>query len=464
MRADSADSARRRDRVSIAASAVVLLATAAVAIWQAGSVQAGAYVTGGLIAIVAILGIASRVVVRIIMPLARSTRFALRHAVVGLGRPGNQTRVILIAVGLGCFFILTVRLVQISLVEELTVQVGQNAPDFVLIDIQPDQASVVMETIAAHAVTPPRLLPLLRARIVGVDGARVRLGTIDDVRERNELAREFGLTFRTTLEPNEAVISGRFWDAPLTSPLSKDIDTEVSLEEDLHNESGLQIGDVVRFDAGGRVLRARITSIRHLTWEEMQNGGFVFVLRPAPAVDQAPYTMVGFVKLPDDPARRVAFQRALISAAPNVSAIDVRDIMQSIRDVVDNVMLGVTVVGGVMLVGGIAILVGAVAMTRFQRLYEAAIYRTLGASTRLLSTMVFVEYGLLGIVAGLLGAGGALVLSYLLATYLFDIDWVAAPAFVAAGVILTALLVSVVGWAASVDVLRRKPLTTLRQE
>jgi len=136
----------------------------------------------------------------------------------------------------------------------------------------------------------------------------------------------------------------------------------------------------------------------------------------------------------------------------------------SIRDVLDNITLGITVVGVVTLVSGALILIGAVAMTKFQRLYDAAIYRTLGAGTRLIATMVAVEYGLLGALAGLVGAAGAFALSWALARYLFEIAWRPAPGLLAAGAVLTAILVSVIGLAASLDVLARKPLGALRSE
>ena len=188
-------------------------------------------------------------------------------------------------------------------------------------------------------------------------------------------------------------------------------------------------------------------------------------IKPAnSATEELVFVQGGFLEVQPDPAARVAFQRALVKSFPNVSAIDVREIVRSIRDVVDNVSLGVTVVGIVMLVGGTLILIGAVAMTKFQRLYDAAIYRTLGASTRRLTAMVTVEYGVLGALAGLLGAGGAGLMSWVLARYLFEIDWRPAPGMLLAGVLLTAGLVSVVGLIASADVLVRKPLATLKGE
>jgi putative ABC transport system permease protein len=132
--------------------------------------------------------------------------------------------------------------------------------------------------------------------------------------------------------------------------------------------------------------------------------------------------------------------------------------------VLDNVTLGVTVVGAVTLAGGVLILIGAVAMTRFQRLYETAIYRALGASTRLIATMVALEYGMMGLLAGALGATGAFALSWVLAKELFEIEWRPAPHLLGAGVALTTILVALVGLAASADILVKKPLNTLRGE
>ena len=159
-----------------------------------------------------------------------------------------------------------------------------------------------------------------------------------------------------------------------------------------------------------------------------------------------------------------ALERDLVRAYPNVSVIDIREVLAAIREVVDNATLGVTIVGAVTLFGGILILVGAVAVTKFQRLYEAAIYRTLGASTRLLTAMTAIEYGLIGLLAGAIGGAGAFVLSWVIATRLFEIEWHPVPGLLAAGVVLTGVIVCLVGLLASADVLVRKPLATLRSE
>jgi putative ABC transport system permease protein len=133
-----------------------------------------------------------------------------------------------------------------------------------------------------------------------------------------------------------------------------------------------------------------------------------------------------------------------------------------VRDIIDNITLGITVVGSIVLAGGILILVGAVAMTRYQRLYDTAIYRTLGAGGRLVTATAAVEYGLVGALAGVIGSVGAMGLSWVLARFLFEMPWRPAWSLALAGVVVTSALVCVVGLSASAGVLRRKPLLVLR--
>jgi putative ABC transport system permease protein len=465
LRADTAHTARRRDWASALLMATIGLLLTAIAVWQAGSLEAGAYVVGGLAIVGSALYLLSRLVLRLVAPLTRSPRFALRHAVISLGRPGNQTRVILMAVGVGCFFILSVRALQSNLVESFSLQTGENTPDYILIDIQPDQVDGVRAAVTPHVSRPPRLMPVLRARVAGVDGRRVQLPTPEDVRRQGSLTREFGVTYRLALQDNETLLDGEFWTGPQAEASRADgADTEVSIEQDVQDDAQVEVGDLMRFNLAGRTLSARVTSVRRVAWGEAQNGGFVFVLRPAPILDRMPQTFVGFLEVGDDPAARVAVQRALVRGFPNVSAIDVRDVVAAVETVIDNATTGVTVVGLVTVVAGVLILIGAIAVTRFQRLYETAIYRTLGASTRTLASMMAIEYGLVGLLAGALGAAGALGLSYAMARGLFDIDWRPAPVLLTGGLLLTAATVSVVGLLASAGILARKPMNTLRQK
>lgn len=465
LRAGSGAVGGRHDWPVWGAGVGIGLALTAVAVWQADSIRAGVFAATGLGVVAAALYGAGRLLIRLTRPMVNSPVFAVRHAVISLGRPGNQTRVVLMAVGLGCFFVMGVRALQSNLLDHLTRQVGANSPDFVLIDVQPDQVASITTVVEPFLRATARITPLLRGRVVAVAGAKTNLPTRDAVRDQGTLTREFGLTFRSGLEPNEAVTAGQFWTSPLTDArLADGADTEVSVEREAARGARLEVGDRMTFDIAGRLLVARVSSIRTVKWNDSQNGGFVFVLRPGPAAEQTAHSYVGFIQVRDDQAARGQLQRDVVRTHPNVSVINVRDVLASVKDVVANVSLGVTVVGAVTLLGGVLILIGAVAMTKFQRVYDAAIYRTLGASTRVVAAMVAVEYAVLGALSGGLGAIGALALSWGLARFLFEIEWQPAFLMLTLGVTLVTVAVSAVGVVASLDVLFRKPLATLRGE
>jgi putative ABC transport system permease protein len=328
-----------------------------------------------------------------------------------------------------------------------------------LLDVQRAQADGVRAflTDPSHGAGAFQLIPVLRARVAGVAGREVTLDSVEEVRAQGtSLGREFTVTYRDHLEPNERVIQGAFWNGP--SP-----DGEVSVEKIIAERARLHVGDVMKFDVLGRVVSAKITSIRDVEWRESRNGGFVFVFRPG-LLDQAPLTFVAPLRGPGGTTARAKFQHDLVEKFPNVSVIDFHEVLETIRDVMSKVTLAITVVGGLVLFSGGLILIGAVAMTKFQRVYEAAVFKTLGANTRTIARMLLFEYGVLGSLAGVIGSAGAVVLTWGVSRYALEIPWRIFAGEHIAGVVLTAALVAVIGVVSSFDVLRNKPLATLRAE
>lgn len=447
----------RFDPVKAVAIGVLLALLGAVAVWQAGDWRVGLAVLAGLLVLAGVLTLAGMGIVRAVAPLAASRSFAVRHGVLSLRRPGNQTRVILLAVGLGAFFVLGVRLVQVGLLDAIRLEITDDSPDMFLLDIQSDQLEPLTRIVTAAGARVPKLVPVLRARVVGVRGELVNLENYEDVRGRGSLGREYVITYRDTLEENETLLEGRLHHEDGGGLPA------VSIERNLRDRFQLRVGDVMRFDVLGRILEARVGSVRDVDWGRVRSGGFMFVFEPR-AFAGAPVGYIGFMKAPEQIAARARLQRDIAAALPNVSVIDARELFQRAREIIADVGLGVSIVGLVALLAGVLILAGAVAMTRFQRIYEAAIFRTLGATRRTLSAMLAFEYGLLGLLAGVIGAAGAVALAWSVSTKLLDIPWVPAPAIAMAGVVLTSVLVLVVGVAASLEVLRQKPLSTLRSE
>jgi putative ABC transport system permease protein len=449
-------------------AAAVAAALVAVAAWQAGSVEVGLMLSGGFVATAVILNLVGAGLVRAVQPLRNSRSFALRHAVLHIARPGNQTRVILLAVGLGAFFILGVRSLQVNLLRDFAIQAGPNAPDMFLIDIQQDQRDQLAAFLDASNgdMAPAKIIPTLRARVVGVRGQDMDLDNYQETRGRG-LAREYTVTYRSQLEANEQLIEGEWWgDAPYGGQPEVSIEERFSDPDDDGNfrmGSRIQVGDEMRFDVLGRVITARVASVRRVDWQDFRAGGFMFVFRPG-TFEGAPHTYVAALRGPVDGTARATMQAQLVRDYPNVSAIDLREILQTIQTIVTNVTLAITVVGLLVLLSGGLILVGAVSMTKFRRVYEAAILKTLGASGRLIAAMLVLEYGVLGAIAGTVGALGAIALSWGVARFALDLPWEPAPGLTIGGIVATSLLVATIGVVASIDVLRHKPLATLRAE
>jgi putative ABC transport system permease protein len=451
----------RRDAVWFGAALGIGVLLVALAAWQAGSWRVGGILAGGFTGVSLVLLGAGAALVRAMRPLQRSRHLAIRYASRRVGRPGSQVRPILLAVGLGAFLVVGVRLLQDDLRQALAISMRPDSPDMFLIDVQPDQADGVRAFLrgpGAASRGEPTLIPVLRARITGIRGMETTLDSYEDVRGRGGgLGREYVVTYRANLAQNERLTAGEFW--PAASPAG----AQVSVEEGLAGRQRLRPGDTIRFDILGRAIEAKVTSIRNVDWADARAGGFMFVFRPG-VLESAPGTFIAPVRGPTDAVARARFQRDLTARFPNVSVIDVREILAGVTRVLRNVALAVTVVGSIVLVSGILILVGSISMTRFQRMYEVAVLKTLGATAGLVAAMLAVEYGLIGAAAGVIGAAGALGLAWAVGRFVLALPWEPALGTLIAGVAGAAVLVTAVGMLASLDVLRRKPLATLRAE
>jgi putative ABC transport system permease protein len=451
---------RRVDVVQIVVIVLAVAGLVALTIWQAGSLRIGSIVAIGFAATAVVLHFAGVGLIKAIQPMARSTWFPLRHAVLQLSRPGSQARIVLLAVGLGSFFIVGVRSLQENLVREFTVNLSPDLPYMFLLDVQQDQVAgmtAILKRWQQSGTPEPRLLPVLRARVVGVEGREVNLEDYEDVRGRGSLAREYTITYRPALERNETVVDGTFWDQTASST------GEVSIEESLRERFLINVGDTVRFDVMGRQVEARVSSVRRVDWSDSRAGGFMFVFRPG-VLDQAPHGFISFFRGPTAAADRAKLQSEVVSRYPNVSVIDGQEMITTIRTVIDNVTLAVTVVGSLVVLSGLLILIGAVAMTKFRRIYEAAIFKTLGATRQMIATVLLLEYGVLGALAGTIGSLGAIALTWGISRFALDIPWSPLPLISVAGIVISSILVAIVGVTASWEVLQRKPLATLRAE
>jgi putative ABC transport system permease protein len=454
---DLVHSSKRFDWLKITIGIVVILGLLALAGWQAGSLKIGAIFLGGLAATAFILNATGWLLIRFVRQLRHVNSFVLRQGINSLYRPGNQTKVILLAVGLGAFFIISVRLLQANLLNEFNLNLGANAPDMYVIDIQPKQREAVAETIEKEIGTKPELVPTLRARIAEINGKPVAAEGNNRNRNRGMVARDYTMTYRSYLDQNEKIVAGQFWSA---APSAQG---EISIEELVHQELKVNLGDTITFDFAGQRVTSKITSIRRVDWRNARIG-FLIVFRPG-VLDELPQQMlITALKAPPPGPARVSFQRTLLDRFGNLSVIDIRDIIEAASKVIDMVSTAVSFVGGFVFLSGLLILIGSIAMTKYHRLYESAILKTLGAKRKLIVLIMLIEYGVLGLLAGLIGSAAAIILSWSVSKYSLEIGWSFTPSINFLGVAFTLLLVMIIGVISSWDVMLKKPLGILRAE
>jgi putative ABC transport system permease protein len=457
MRRNTAGAERRIDWLSLGAALLIVLVLLALTSYQASSIRIGGIFVGMLVGTALALNLIGAGLMRLVRRARRLPSFVLRQAVGSLYRPGNQTKVILMAVGLGTLFVTAMRLQQANLMRGLDVDRSLAASDMYLIDIQKDQRSGVEATFKRLTGAAPRLIPIVRTRLVEIKRSPNNPQTL----KPQMLGLEQWVTYRPDLaREDETVVGGKLWEpAPGAEP-------EVSLRDDFASNYKLVVGDLMIFDLVGRRIEAKVTSIRRIKWGFSMNSGyyrFGVIFRPG-ALEDAPQTFVADAKGPAPGAERAQLQRELVEQFSNVSVLDVYDQVAFVRTKINEVTLAVNFLGGFVILCGVLILTGSVAMTKLHRLYEAAILKTLGAEKKLIVYITLIEYGVLGLLAGVTGSSAAIALTWLISKYGVKNPWQLIPSINLIGVTAALLLVMTVGVFSNWEVMTKKPLGILREE
>ncbi|MFN6962948.1 MAG: ABC transporter permease [Pyrinomonadaceae bacterium] len=446
----------RFDRVRLALGAVSIAGLLGLAVWQAGSLRIGAFFLGGLAATSSILFLSAVALTRVLRGVRSIGSFSLRQAINSLYRPGNQTRIILLAVGLGAFVVLTVQSLASNLVREFDFTRSGRLPSLFFVDIQKSQIDELRHLVAERLGEQPETIPTVRARVAFVNGEPFDYKQREVRQQQGVIGREFAVTYRPELDENESIVAGSWWQG------DDPVEPQVSVEEDIARTLGVAPGDSITFDISGRKITARVASVRKIDLRNTRTA-FLFVFRPG-ALEKAPQSYAATVLRRAGATERQRLQREVLDRFPNVQVFDVADIIATVQRLVNNFVLAISFVGSFVILSGILILIGSIALTKSQRVYENAVLKTLGATRASLTRILLAEYGLLGLLAGLIGSGFAALLSWAVSRYLLNIEWRFDAAVFFAGITGTALLVLLVGVGASFDVLLRKPLATLRSQ
>jgi putative ABC transport system permease protein len=274
-------------------------------------------------------------------------------------------------------------------------------------------------------------------------------------RKKWYLTREYVLTFLQDLPKDNKIVQGEWWKPGqiFTKPL-------ISIEEDAAKQLGLTVGDSIELDIQGVPVAGEVSSIRQVEWGNFSTN-FYMIFSPG-ALDGAPHTYVATDRVA--PSEETALQQAVVASFPNVTAINMGDVLASFAGVLDRLSLAIRAVALFCVLSGGLVMAAALAATRYRRLYESVILKALGATRSVIVRTFATEYALLGALAGLLGCTLASALSWAILEAVFDLPWSLQPAVLVTGFTATITLTMLVGFLGTYRILGQPPLAVLRQE
>ncbi|MGH7592840.1 MAG: ABC transporter permease, partial [Gemmatimonadales bacterium] len=464
------------DRLRIGAALLLPVSVVGLAALQVGSLRHAIAFAAGCSAALFVLWLTSLALIWTARQWAPATwPYLLRQGLANLHRPANQTVTVVLALGFGAFILTTLFTAQQNLLRTIRIEDAGARPNLVLFDIQPGQRQVIDSVLTSEHLQRAEYTPIVPMRIRELKGQPVTDVVGNDTMRHGRGARgtgggspswaarrEFRSTYRSQRGPGERITSGHWFAGGDHGNGKTAADpVEISMEEDLARELGAGLGDPVTWDVQGVPIYSRITSLREVNWARFEPNFFV-VFAPG-ALEHAPQSWVTMVRAPDA-ITRGRVQREVAEHAANVTAIDLGEIQHAIESVIDRIVMAVRFMALFSLVTGTIVLIGAIATSRWQRIREGTLLRTLGATRGQVLVILCVEYAALGLAASIVAsalAGGA---GWALATWVFDTPFVlplASMAGLAAGLIV---LTTIVGLWNSLDVLSRPPLEVLRAE
>jgi putative ABC transport system permease protein len=446
------------------------VSTVGLAAIQVGSGRQGAIFAGGVAVALVVLWAASWALVRAARRwLPAALPYLWRQGLSNLHRPSNQTVTVVLAIGFGAFLLGTLVLVQLNLLQQLRLSGGPARPNLVLFDIQPDQLSAVQRELSEAGLSFAAPVPIVPMRIASVKGRQVRRILADTSgagpgSSSWAFRREYRSTYRDTLVASERLAAGAWWEtAPRASGSASGTRAlpGISVETGLADELDVGLGDEIVWDVQGIPIATRIISLREVDWARFEPNFFV-VFEPG-SLEGAPHTLVTLTRI-DQPAARGAFQRRLAERLPNVTTLDLSVVQEALERLVDRVVLAIRFMAAFTLATGTLVLIGALATSRFQRIREGALLRTLGATRSQLFRIVLAEYFALGAMAAAVAAVLSAAAAWALAKWVFEGRFSPQPLSLAVLVVGVVTLTVLVGLLNSREVIRRTPLEVLRGE
>ncbi|MEM9305389.1 MAG: FtsX-like permease family protein [Pseudomonadota bacterium] len=410
---------------------------------QARDVPLALAVIFGLLGTLGILAGVAAIVVWGLRRLPNVGGVGWRYGLANVGRRRASTLFQVGALGFGALMIFLLSVVQADLLRSWRADLPENAPNYFLINIQPEQRATVAATLAAGGLETAGLEPLAVGKIAAVNGEAPR-------EDQRRLDRTLRVSWADELPPGNEIVQGGWWSNPTA--------TEVSLEQEWAFENGLALGDELTFEFGAQTFTAEVTSIRAVDWDSFEVNFFIMI-SPGNA-GALPFTALASVYVPDGGFDVVS---DVVRQYPNISVIDVGTLLERVRTIIDRVSLTVRVVFLFTVLAGVLVLLSALRANLGERIHEGAVLRTLGGMRQQLRRAVAAEFAVIGALAGGLSALASLFVGYVVAAQVFQVPYQPSLMLVPAGLLAGAGMIAIIGLLGGREVLTTPPVQVLRR-
>ncbi len=442
----------RSDPLPLVSSLLLLLGIGLVASWLATSLRWGFAFLAALAGCILILIFASQLLLAILRRVPPLPVLAIRHGLKNLNRPGNHISSVLVALGLGVAFVLSIYFIQTSLISQIVKSAPADFPNVFLLGATESDKHELEDLLSRQkGIVARALIPNLPSRLSRIDGKTLDQLALDR-HKRRYFQMEFNLTWSESKPPDMRIIEGQWWQPPFATPL-------ISVGESAAENLNIRIGSILEFNIGGVMVRGEVLNIRDSEFSRPGTSN-QFIFSPH-SIDGLPSSYIGTVRI--EPSLVPQLQSSLFGQFPHITSIDVGQVLTRVQDLLDKVTIVIRFIAFFAIISGIIILAASVVSTRYQRMREVVLLKTLGATRPQISRIQAAEFLIIGAAAGLVGSVlAAIAAHYLLGNLLsteFQFQWIPLLACTAT----TAILSIATGWLASRGVLNHKPMEILRE-
>lgn len=437
---------------SIAGYLLGLAALSLLFIWKAQDLKLGLYIVIGFVSAIAIFGCLGWLLIRVLSSLRHQAGGAWRYGLASIRRRAVSSILQAVALGLGLMALLVLTLIQDDLIDDWQTSLPPDAPNHFLVNIQADQLPQLEDFFQQYGIEHPPLFPMVRGRLIKINGKDVSPEDYsDDPHAERHIRREFNLSWASKQSLDNQIVQGKWWNADTSEAV-------MSIEAGIAKTIGVKLGDELTYDIAGSPFSARITSLRKVEWDSFRVNFFVVV--PPGLLDSYPASYITSFYVP--PAE-IAMMHELVRTFPNILVVDVAIVINQVQQMIKQVSQAIEFVFVFTVLAGFSVLYAAIASTQDERIYEAAIFRALGARREQLSRAWAAEFAILGGLAGLFASAGASALGYVIGKHVLHLDYTFNPWIWLIGTSIGVIGVLIAGLLGTRSALSSPPLLTLRK-